>query len=249
MNPLIDALAAGERRLGLWQALASPYAAEVCAAAGFDWLLLDGEHAPNTLTTLLGQLQAVGRYDVEVVARPPASDATWIKHYLDLGVTTLLLPMVETAEQAKSLVAAARFPPRGTRGVASSTSRASRFGSRAGYLQAADAEVGVIVQIESRQGVDNVEAIAEVDGVHGVFIGPGDLAASLGHLGEPAHPEVRAVIEAMLPLIHDRGAFSGVFALSTEDARHWLARGVRLVSLGTDIGLLVGGGRTLLASV
>lgn len=249
MNDLIDALAAGQGRLGLWQALASPYAAEVCAAAGFDWLLLDGEHAPNTLTTLLGQLQAVAQYDVEVVARPPISDATWIKQYLDLGVTTLLLPMVETAEQAEALVAATRFPPRGIRGVASSTSRASRFGSRAGYLQAADAEIGVIVQIESRQGVDNVEDIAGVDGVDGVFIGPGDLAASLGHLGEPGHPEVRAVIEAMLPLIHGRGAFSGIFALNADDAREWLAQGVGLVSLGTDIGLLVGGGRALLASV
>ena len=247
MNGFVKALCAGEPKIGLWQALATPYTAEICAGAGFDWLLFDGEHAPNTLPTLLAQLQAVSGYPVEPVARPPAADPVWIKQYLDLGFRTLLLPMVESAGQAAALVAATRFPPAGVRGVASSTSRASKFGAVPGYLAGAHEETSVVVQIESRAGVADVAAIAAVDGVDGVFVGPGDLAASLGHLGQPDHPEVRAAIESMLPQIHRAGAFSGIFALSAADARHWLERGVTLVSVGTDIGLLATSARALAA--
>ncbi|MBN8839468.1 MAG: 2-dehydro-3-deoxyglucarate aldolase, partial [Sphingomonadales bacterium] len=166
-------------RLGLWQALASPYTAEICATLGFDWMLFDGEHAPNTAQTLLGQLQAVAPYPVHVIARPPAGDAVNIKQYLDIGFGTLLIPMVESAEQAAAIVAASRFPPRGIRGVASSTSRASRFGAEASYLGTAHERTGIIVQIESATALAAVEQIAAVDGVDGLFIGPADLAASL----------------------------------------------------------------------
>jgi 4-hydroxy-2-oxoheptanedioate aldolase len=247
VNGFAKALVAGQPKMGLWQALASPYTAEICASSGFDWLLFDGEHAPNTLQTLLAQLQAVSGYPVEAVARPPASDPVWIKQYLDLGFRTLLLPMVESADQAAALVAATRFPPAGVRGVASSTSRASRFGAVPGYLANAHEDTSVVVQIESRAGVNDVAAIAAVDGVDGVFIGPGDLAASLGHLGRPDHLDVREVIESMLPQIHRAGAFSGIFALDAVDARRWLERGVTLVSVGTDIGLLATSARSLVA--
>ncbi|MBC9734444.1 aldolase/citrate lyase family protein [Nocardioides marmotae] len=245
MNEFARLLHGGRPQVGLWQALAAPYAAEVCARSGFDWLLFDAEHAPNTLTSLLGQLQAVGAHGVEPVVRPPIADRVWIKQLLDLGFRTLLLPMVDDAAQAAELVAATRFPPVGTRGVASSTSRASGFGAVPDYLATAHEDICVVVQVESRTGLDNVAEIAAVEGVDGVFFGPGDLAASLGHLGDPGHPEVRAAIEAALPLVVAGGAFPGIFASGPEDAAHWLDRGVVLVSVGSDVGLLASSARTL----
>lgn len=245
MNDFARRAAAGEPRIGLWQSLATPYTAEICALAGFDWLLLDAEHSPNTLTTLLGQAQAVAASGVEAVVRPPVADRVWIKQLLDLGFRTLLLPMVDDAAQAAELVAATRFPPVGTRGVASSTSRASGFGAQADYLARAHEEICVVVQVESRTGLDNVAEIAAVEGVDGVFIGPGDLAASLGHLGNPGHPDVRAAITGALPLIAQAGAFSGIFAAGPADAEHWIGEGVAMVSVGSDVSLLSAGARAL----
>jgi 4-hydroxy-2-oxoheptanedioate aldolase len=246
LNPFKAALARQRPLLGLWQALANPYTAEICAGCGFDWLLFDGEHAPNTLQTLLGQLQAVGAYPVAPVVRPPAAEAALIKQYLDIGATTLLMPMIDNAQQAERVVAATRFPPRGVRGVASSTSRASGFGAQARYLQDAHETMCVLVQIESGEALEHVEAIAAVEGVDGLFIGPGDLAASLGYLGEPRHPRVQAAIADALARIARAGKPAGTFALDLPDARARLAQGVRFVSVGTDIGLLACGGRGVL---
>src|SRR5690606_26688911 len=165
-----------------------------CAGAGFDWLLFDGEHAPNTPQTLLMQIQAVASSPVHPIARPPIGDAAIIKQYLDLGFRTLLIPMVDSAAQAAQVVAATRFPPRGIRGVASSTSRASAFGADRTYLANAHEHVTVIAQIESRAALAAIEEIAAVEGIDALFIGPGDLAASLGHLGNPRHPDVQDAI-------------------------------------------------------
>jgi len=249
MSHFGDQLRAGRPLFGLWQALANPYTAEICASAGFDWLLFDGEHAPNTLQTLLAQIQAVAPFPVEAVVRPQVGDPAIIKQYLDIGFTTLLIPMVESAEQAAALVAATRFPPRGIRGVASATSRASGFGSMPGYLQRAHHDVCLIVQIESAAGLDAIEAIAAVDGIDALFIGPGDLAAALGHLGEPRHADVQAAITDALRRIHACGKPSGIFALDPADARARIADGATFVSVGTDVGLLANGGRALLTSV
>lgn len=233
--------------IGLWQALANGYTAEICASAGYDWLLFDGEHAPNTLTTLLAQLQAVAPYPCEPIGRVPVGDCAVIKQYLDIGFRTLLIPMVESRAQAEQLVAAVRFPPRGTRGVASTTSRASRFGADARYLHAAHEEVCLIVQIESAGGLAAIDEIAAVDGVDAVFIGPADLAASLGHLGDPGHPEVQSAIDHALARIAGAGKPAGIFATSHEDAIARCAAGVAFVSVGTDIGLLTNGARDLRA--
>lgn len=238
MSAFRQRLASGVPQIGLWQALANAYTAEICAGAGFDWLLFDGEHAPNTLQTLIAQLQAVSAYPVEPVARVPVGDPAIIKQYLDIGFRTLLVPMVESADQARMLVAATRFPPRGIRGVASATSRASGFGANADFLAKAHEEICLLVQIESKTAVDALPEIAAVDGVDGLFVGPSDLAASLGHLGDPRNPAVQAVIAQVIRQVKQAGKFSGIFGLDAADARDKIALGVSFVSVGTDIGLL-----------
>lgn len=238
MNTFIASLGDGPAKIGLWQALANPYTAEICAGAGFDWLLFDGEHSPNTVQTLLSQLQAVAPYPVESIARVPAGEAAVIKQYLDIGFRTLLVPMIESAEQASRVVAAMRFPPAGIRGVASATCRASSFGGETNYLADANARIGLIAQIESAAGLAAIEAIAAVDGVHALFIGPADLAAGLGHLGNPRAPEVQDAIDTAIGRIRACGRPAGIFALDPEDAAKRIAQGVRFASVGTDIGVL-----------
>ena len=244
-----DALAGQRPLLGLWQALANPYTAEICARAGYDWLLIDGEHAPNTLPTLLAQLQAVAPFPVEPIARVPMGEPIAIKQYLDLGYRTLLVPMVDSAEQAQAVVAATRFPPYGTRGVASATSRASGFGANASYLKDAHLKVTVIAQIESKAALEQIDAIAAVDGIDALFIGPGDLAASLGHLGHATHPDVQHAIDKAKSAIDRTGKPAGIFALSADDARLRIAQGYRFISLGTDIGVMSRGAAALLEAV
>ncbi|HKY82435.1 MAG TPA: HpcH/HpaI aldolase/citrate lyase family protein [Sphingobium sp.] len=241
---------AGDRPLiGLWQALANAYTAEICARAGYDWLLIDGEHAPNTATTLLAQLQAVTPFPVEPIARVPLGEPVAIKQYLDLGYRTLLVPMVDSAEQARAVVSATRFPPLGTRGVASATSRASGFGADARYLAEAHLKVTVIAQIESRAALEAIDEIAAVEGIDALFIGPGDLAASLGHLGNAQHPEVQEAISTAKAAIDKAGKPAGIFALSADDAKRRIAEGFKFVSIGTDIGILAKGASALLDTV
>lgn len=248
-NNLKTALAEGRLQTGLWQALANGYTAEICAGAGYDWLLFDGEHAPNTAQTLLTQLQAIAPYPVEAVARPPVGDPVLIKQYLDIGFRSLLIPMVESAEQASLLVSATRFPPLGIRGVASSTSRASGFGADTTYLKTAHENICLILQIESVAGLDAIEEIAAVEGVDALFIGPGDLAAALGHPGHIGHPDVQTAIADALLRIRKTGKPAGIFATSAENARALADAGARFISLGTDIGLLASGARKLRESV
>jgi len=241
MNNLKQALAAHRPQIGLWQALANAYTAEICAGAGYDWLLFDGEHAPNTIQTLLAQLQAVKAYPVEAVARPPAGDPAIIKQYLDIGFRSLLIPMVESAAQAKMLVAATRFPPHGIRGVASATSRASGFGANARYLENTHADICLVVQIESAAGLAAIEDIAAIEGVDALFIGPGDLAGGLGHLGDSTHPKVVSAISQALTRIQSAGKAAGIFAPSAKTAAQYLQAGACLISIGTDTGLLFNG--------
>jgi 4-hydroxy-2-oxoheptanedioate aldolase len=249
MNKLKIALVENRLQIGLWQALANAYTAEICAGAGYDWLLFDGEHAPNTAQTLLAQLQAVAPYPVEAVARPPIGDPVVIKQYLDIGFKSLLIPMVESGEQARQLVLATRFPPHGIRGVASSTSRASGFGADTTYLQTAHEHICLILQIESQAGLDAIEDIAAVEGVDALFVGPGDLAAALGHPGHIAHPDVQAAIADALARIQKTGKPAGIFATSADNANNLAAAGARFISVGTDIGLLLSGALKLRESL
>ncbi|WP_321490120.1 HpcH/HpaI aldolase/citrate lyase family protein [uncultured Hyphomonas sp.] len=247
MNAFIESLSSGPAKIGLWQALANNYTAEICAEAGFDWLLFDGEHSPNTAQTLLGQLQAVAASPVHAIARVPAHDDWIIKQYLDLGFRTLLVPMVDSAEQAKAIVAATRYPPHGVRGVASSTSRAARFGQATSYLATANSTTGVIVQIESRSGLNAIEEIAAVEGVDALFIGPGDLSAALGHLGAPMADEVQSAVDDAVHRVLATGKPCGIFGLGKADADKRISQGVRFVSIGTDIGVLMNGAKALRA--
>jgi 4-hydroxy-2-oxoheptanedioate aldolase len=249
MNKLKNALAENRVQIGLWQALANAYTAEICAGAGYDWLLFDGEHAPNTIQTLLAQLQAVQAYPVEAVARVPVGDPAIIKQYLDIGFRSLLIPMVESVEQARMLVAATRFPPHGIRGVASATSRASGFGANARYLENTHADICLILQIESVAGLGAIESIAATEGVDALFIGPGDLGASLGHLGEAAHPDVQTAIAKALTRIRAAGKAAGIFATSADAASHYAKAGASLISIGTDTGLLFQGASSLRKNV
>jgi 4-hydroxy-2-oxoheptanedioate aldolase len=249
MNSFIEKLGEGRSLLGLWQALANPYTAEICARAGYDWLLFDGEHAPNNPQTLLAQLQAAAPFAVEPIARVPLGEPVAIKQYLDIGFRTLLVPMVDSAAQAKAIVSATRFPPRGTRGVASATSRASGFGADGAYLAEAHEKVAVIAQIESRSALEAIDGIAAVEGIDALFVGPADLAASLGHLGNPRHADVQAAIGHAHARIAAAGKPAGIFALSVEDARERIAGGFGFVSVGTDISLLVRGAADLRSAV
>lgn len=222
---------------GCWLSLGSHAAAEICAGAGFDWVLIDTEHSPNDLGSVHHQLHAVSGYPVSALVRPPWNDTVVIKRLLDLGVQTLLIPFVQTVEEAKAAVAAVRYPPRGVRGV-STNSRANRFGRVKDYFAKVDAEMCLLLQVESRSALAQVEAIAAVDGVDGVFIGPQDLAADFGHHGNPGHPEVRAAITDGIARILKAGKAPGILSFAEADAKHWIEQGVRFVAVTSDQFLL-----------
>lgn len=238
-NTFKHALAAGQPQIGLWIGLANPLSAELCAGAGFDWLLLDGEHAPNDVPTLLAQLQAVAPYSSHPIVRPVTGDIALIKQVLDIGAQTLLVPMIETPAQAAATVAAMHYPPRGARGVGAALARASRWARVDDYLKTASDELCLLLQIENRAGLDNLEAIATTEGVDGIFIGPADLAASLGHLGAPSHPEVQDEIAKALATLKRLGVPSGILAADETLARKYLAMGASFVAVGLDTSLLV----------
>lgn len=237
-NTFKAALARGETLCGLWLALADPYSAEVCAGAGFDWLLIDGEHAPNDLRSTLASLQALAAYPVVPLVRPPVGDTVGIKQLLDIGVRNILIPMVETPEQARALVAATRYPPRGVRGVGAALARASGFGRDAAYLSHADDGVCLLLQIESVAGLEALDEIAAVDGVDGVFIGPADLAASFGQLGQPGHADVQQAIQDAARRIRAAGKAAGILSTDEAQARVYLDWGYTFVAVGTDVTLL-----------
>jgi 4-hydroxy-2-oxoheptanedioate aldolase len=239
-------LQAGEQQIGLWCALASPYAAEVVAGADFDWLLFDTEHSPGGVETVLAQLQAVAGYPVSPVVRPATNDTVLIKKFLDIGAQTLLIPYVQNADEARAAVAAMRYPPEGVRGVAGLT-RAARFGRVKGYARRAAEELCLLVQVETVEALAQLEAIANVEGVDGVFIGPGDLAASLGHVGEPGHPKVVAAVEDAILRLKAIGKPSGILTLDKAFSRRCIELGATFTAVGMDLAILARGADSLAA--
>ena len=246
INTFKQALQNKQPQIGLWMGLADSYATEICAGAGFDWLLIDGEHAPNDLRSVLQQLQTMAGYPTShPIARLPMGNGhvgeMLVKQYLDLGVSTLLIPMVDTAEQAKALARAARYPQDdgggGIRGMAGA--RASRFGRYPRYAHEANAQVCLLVQAETQTALDNLDAIAAVEGVDGVFIGPADLSASMGYVGQLTHPKVVAAIEDAIARINRAGKAAGILTTDETLARHYLDVGALFVAVGLDTNLLV----------
>jgi 2,4-dihydroxyhept-2-ene-1,7-dioic acid aldolase len=243
-NAFKHAIAAGELQIGLWSSLCSNIAVEVVASSGFDWLLLDTEHAPNEIPNLLAQLQAAGRGTATPIVRPAWNDAVLLKRVLDLGAQSVLVPYVQNADEAERAVLAVRYPPQGVRGVAAA-SRASNYGRIPDYLKKANGEICLLVQVETRVALDQLEAIANVDGVDGVFIGPSDLAASLGHLGHPQHAEVQAALEDAVRRLKAVGKPAGILTPNEEEARRYIGWGYTFVAVGADLGLLARGADAL----
>lgn len=237
VNAFKHAIAAGTRQVGLWCTLSNGYAAEVVAGSGFDWLLFDTEHSPNEIDTVLGQLQAVAAYPVSPVVRPAWNDPVLIKRYLDIGAQTLLVPFVQDRVEAERAVAAVRYPPHGIRGVGG-TSRATGFGRVKDYATCAGTEICLLVQAETRTALDNLESIAAVDGVDGIFIGPSDLAASIGHLGHAGHPEVVALVCDAIVRIRKAGKAPGVLTSDPALVARYNAAGALFIAVGVDMGLL-----------
>lgn len=238
-NPFKQALREGQQRIGLWLSMADAYSAEICATAGFDWLLVDGEHAPNDLRTTLANLQAIASWPSHPVVRAVQGDAATLKQLLDIGAQTLLVPMVDTPEQAAAAVAATRYPPVGIRGVGAAIARASRWNAIPDYVHQANENICLLVQAESVTALNNLDAICAVDGIDGVFIGPADLAASMGHLGNPGDPEVQAAIDQAITTIVASGKAAGTLTGDPVQARHYLALGAQFVAVGIDVSLLV----------
>lgn len=236
-NAFKHGLAEGKLQIGLWSSLCSNIAAEIISDSGFDWILLDTEHSPNELPDLLQQLQAVQRGTATPIVRPAWNDAVLAKRCLDIGAQSLLFPYVQNADEARSAVTSTRYPPQGIRGV-SAGSRASRYGRVPGYLGKANEEICVLVQVETREALKELEAIAKVDGVDGVFIGPSDLAASLGHIGNPAHPEVQAAIKDAVTRLKAVGKPAGILTGNEDEARRYIEWGYLFVAVGVDVGLL-----------
>lgn len=245
-NEFKRALAAGRTQIGLWSSLSSSYTVEVIAGAGFDWILLDMEHSPNDLENLLTQLQAAAPYPTVSVVRVPWNDMVTIKRVLDIGAQSLLVPFVSTADEARKAVSFTRYPPLGVRGVAGAT-RATRFGRIADYTARVNDELCVLVQVETREGLENLEAICAVDGIDGVFIGPADLHASLGHTGQSANPAVLPVIDDAIRRIRRAGKAPGILTPVEADARRYLDCGAQFVAVGADVGLLARGADALAA--
>ena len=247
LNSFKRALAARKLQIGLWSGLADAYCAEICAGAGFDWMVLDAEHAPNDIRTLIAQLQALAPYPVHPAVRAQSRDPVHIKQLLDIGAQTLLIPVVETAEHAAELVRATRYPPAGVRGVGSALARASRWNRISGYLAEADEQICLIAQIETPLGVANIESIARVAGIDGVFIGPADLSAALGHRGRPDHPEVQAMMESSVARALATGKAVGALLSDEALARKYIALGCTFMAVGVDTTLLAKVAQTLAA--
>jgi 4-hydroxy-2-oxoheptanedioate aldolase len=245
-NPFKRALRAGTAQIGLWSSLSSNYTVEVIAGAGFDWILLDSEHSPNDLESLLTQLQAAAPYPTSAVVRVPWNDMVTIKRVLDIGAQSLLVPYVSTRAEAESAVSYTRYPPAGVRGVAGTT-RATRFGRVKNYARRAHEEICLLVQVETQAALDNIESICAVEGVDGVFIGPADLHASLGYPGEIANPKVKPLIDDAIRRIRKAGKAPGILTPSEADARHWLECGALFVAVGADVGILARGAEALAA--
>ncbi|GAA1927542.1 4-hydroxy-2-oxoheptanedioate aldolase [Microbacterium aoyamense] len=245
---LRERLRTAERPLaGMWASSGSALVAEICAGSGLDWLLIDMEHSPNGLESVLAQLQAVAAYPITPVVRVPIGDIVTIKQVLDLGAQNLLVPMISSAAEAEEVVASVRYPPRGRRGVGSALARSARWNRVDDYLADADDHTSLFVQIETTTGVEAAGEIAAVDGVDGIFVGPSDLAASMGLLGQQGHPDVEAAVLRTFEAVLAAGKPVGVNAFDPATADRYLAAGARFVLVGADVALLARGSEALAA--
>ena len=244
VNRFKHAILSGQKQIGLWSHLCSHISTEILAHCGFDWLVLDMEHSPNELPDILAQLQAMNGSSATPVVRVPWNDADTFKRLLDIGVQSLLVPYVQTAEEARQAVAATRYPPHGVRGYAGAP-RASGYGRIKDYAHRCADEMCLMLQIETVEGLNNLEAIAAVDGVSGIFIGPGDLSAALGHLGNPKHPDVLKTIDEAIARIRACGKAPGILTGDESLAQHYVAQGCLFVAVGADQNLLRDGAQAL----
>jgi 4-hydroxy-2-oxoheptanedioate aldolase len=243
-NTFKHAIAKGELQIGLWCSLCSPITAEIVCHSGFDWLLLDTEHSPNEVPDVLSQLQAVQTGSASPIVRPAWNDIVLIKRLLDIGAQSLLIPFVQTADEARRAVEATRYPPGGIRGITGS-GRASRYGRVTNYLKNASQEICLLVQVETKSALDRIEEIASVDGIDGIFIGPNDLAASFGHIGNWAHPEVQSALEDAVRRLKKIGKPAGILTPNEEEAKRFIQWGYTFVAVGADLGLLARGADAL----
>lgn len=246
-NTFKQSLAEGRIVYGCWLALAETFSAELMGTAGFDWLVIDGEHAPNDLRSILAQLQVLAASPAHPVVRVPVGETWLLKQILDAGAQTVLVPMVESADQARQLVRDVTYPPHGDRGVGYALSRASGFAQITDYGTTADAQVCLLVQVENRRGIAALDDILSVDGVDGVFIGPADLAADMGHMGNSQHPEVQEVIMDALKRVRAAGKAPGILSTRDKMTDDAIAAGAQFVAVGADVLLLGQAARALAA--
>ena len=244
-NPFKEALAKGERQIGCWMSFADGQIAEIMGTCGFDWLVIDGEHAPNDIRSIRDQLIALTASPSHPVVRVPVGETWMIKQVLDAGAQTVLVPIVESADQARELVRACHYPPKGVRGVGATAARATMFGSVSEYIQTADQEVCLLVQVENRAGIDALDEILQVEGIDGVFIGPADLSTDMGHQGNSAHPEVRAAIADAITRIKAAGIAPGILGVSEEATQAYLDMGAQFLAVGIDVLVLAQNSRAL----
>ena len=247
-NHFRDALRDGRPQIGLWIGLPDANVAEAVAGVGFDWLLFDAEHAPNDLRTILEQLRAVAAYPVHCIVRPVEADPALVKQYLDIGAQTLLIPMIDTREQAELMVRAMRYPPEGIRGMGPALARASRWNQIEDYVNLANAQTCLLLQVETQQAMGHLTEIASVKGVDGVFFGPVDLSASMGLRGQPNHEDVQSAIVEGIAMVRSAGKAAGVLAADRDCARKYLSAGAKFVAVGSDATLLVKAARELVGA-
>ncbi len=246
-NKFKAAIAAGQEQIGCWLSIPSAYTAEMVGTAGYDWVLIDGEHAPNDLNAMIASMQALESSDASVLVRLPVGETWMIKQILDAGAQTVLIPMVETSEEAVALVRATRYPPNGIRGVGPTFARASKFSGIADYLHTAESEICLLVQVETQRGLDNIEAIGAVDGIDGLFIGPADLSADLGFMGEMNAPEVQAAIKDALGRIRATGKAAGILTMDQSQGKAYAGMGANFIAMASDVLMLVSSARAKVA--
>lgn len=244
-NTFKKRLLAGERSVGLWMGFCDPYVAELVGRSGFDWLLIDAEHSPNDLPTIMRQLQVLDPLPSDAVLRLPVGDTVLIKQVLDAGAQTLLIPMVNTAEQAKQLVASMRYAPNGIRGMGGALARITDFGREMDYVQTADDQMCLLVQIETREAVENLDEILAVEGVDGLFVGPADLSADYGYPGGANTPDMQDIILGTIRRITEAGKPAGIIDFDADGVRRYYNAGARYVAVGADITFLARGLRDL----
>jgi 4-hydroxy-2-oxoheptanedioate aldolase len=234
-NRLKAALARGEVQLGCWLSMATPVSAEIAGGAGFDWCLIDAEHAPNDLAAIRAQLMALNGTASSVAVRVPFGEAWILKRMLDLGAQSILVPMIDTGEQARAMVRAVRYPPDGVRGVGAGFARASGYGAVPDYQPTADDQICLLLQAESRKAIENIDEIAGTEGVDCVFIGPSDLSADMGHLGNTGAPEVVEAILHAVSRIRAAGKAAGIIAFGPGEAKRWAEAGVQFIATASDV--------------